>query len=79
MVTAVYIWFDYTKPAASITSRIGYIAKVDVERVKKAIDKIKAKDMLKVQSFKYFSHDVELSISMQELSTGKVLYRRELK
>jgi hypothetical protein len=78
MVTEVYIWFDYTKPSGSKSSHIDWIGKIDTDKAKSAIDKIKAEDMLKVQSSKFFSQDVTLSISMQEIATGNVLYRRNL-
>jgi hypothetical protein len=78
MTTGVYIWFRYTKPTGSSASHIDWAGTIDTERAKKAIDKIKAEDMLKVQSSKFFSHNVKLSISMQEIKTGNVLYRREL-
>lgn len=78
MTTGVYIWFTYTKPSGSKSSHIDWVGKIDTDRAKSAIDKIKAKDMLKVQSTKFFSNDVALSISMQEISTGNVLYRRNV-
>ena len=78
MTTGVYIWFRYAKPTGSSASRIDWAGTIDTEKAKKAIDKIKAEDMLKVQSSEFFSHDVKLSISMQEIKTGNVLYRREL-
>ena len=78
MVTAVYIWFNYTKPSGSKSSHIDWAGKIDTNKAKLAINKIKAKDMLKVQSSKFFSQDVTLSISMQEIATGNVLYRRNL-
>lgn len=78
MTTGVYIWFNYTKPSGSKSSRIDWAGKIDTDRAKSVIDKIKADDMLKVQSSKFFSQDVTLSISMQEIATGKVLYRRML-
>lgn len=78
MITGVYIWFHYTKPTGSNTGHIDWIGTIDTERAKKVIDKIKAEDMLKVQHSKYFSHDVKLSIVMQEIKTGEVLYRKEL-
>ena len=78
MVTAVYIWFRYSKPAGSSSSIIDWIGEIDVERAKKVIDKIKPEGMLKRQSSKFFSHDVKLSISMQDIKTGENLYRREL-
>ena len=64
MTTAVYIWFRYTKESGSSASLIDWMGKVDVERAKKAIDKIKGEDMLKRQSSRFFSHDVKLSISI---------------
>lgn len=78
MTTGVYIWFHYTKPSGSKSSHIDWAGTIDTERAKKALDKIKVEDMLKVQSTKFFSHDVSLSISMQEISTGNVLYRRNV-
>ena len=78
MVTEVYIWFNYTKPSGSKSSHIDWAGKIDTDKAKSAIDKIKAEDMLKVQSSKFFSQDVTLSISMQEIATGNVLYRRNL-
>lgn len=78
MITGVYIWFRYTKPSGSSASIIDWIGTIDTERAKKAIDKIKAEDMLKKQSSRFFSHDVKLSISMQDIKTAKTLYRREL-
>lgn len=78
MTTEVYIWFNYTKPSGSKSSHIDWAGTIDTERAKKALDKIKAEDMLKVQSTKFFSHDVTLSISMQEIKTGNVLYRRNV-
>lgn len=77
-MTAVYIWFRYTKPSGSNSAILDWIGTIDVEKAKKAIDKIKAEDLLKKQSSKFFSHDVKLSISMQDIKTGKNLYRREL-
>ena len=76
MVTGVYIWFDYTKPSGSKSSHIDWAGKIDTDRAIKAVNKIKAQDMLKVQSSKFFSHDVTLSISMQEISSGNVIYRK---
>lgn len=78
MITAVYIWFNYTKSSGSKSSHIDWAGKIDIDKAKSAIDKIKAEDMLKVQSSKFFSQDVTLSISMQEIATGNVLYRRNL-
>lgn len=78
MKTGIYIWFRYTKPTGSSASRLDWVGTIDIEKAKKAIDKIKAEDMLKVQNSKFFSHDVKLSISMQDIKTGENLYRREL-
>ena len=78
MTTGVYIWFRYTKPTGSSASILDWIGTIDVERAKKVINKIKAEDLLKKQSSKFFSHDVKLSISMQDIKTGENLYRREL-
>lgn len=78
MVTGIYIWFNYTKPSGSKSSHIDWIGKIDTDKAKSAIDKIKAEDMLKAQSSKFFSQDVTLSISMQEIATGNILYRRNL-
>lgn len=78
MVTAVYIWFNYTKPSGSKSSHIDWAGKIDTDKAKSVINKIKAEDMLKVQSSKFFSQDVILSISMQEIATGNILYRRNL-
>lgn len=78
MITGVYIWLRYTKSTGSSASILDWIGTIDVEKGKKAIDKIKAEDVLKKQNSKYFSHDVKLSISMQDIKTGENLYRREL-
>lgn len=78
MITGVYIWFEYTKQSDSSSSKITWAGKVDTDNAIKAINRIKAQDMLKVQSSEFFSHDVTLSICMQEIATGKVLYRRTL-
>ena len=78
MTTGVYIWFDYTKPSGSKSSHIDWAGTIDTDRAKKAIDRIKAEDMLKVQTSKFFSQDVSLSVSMQEIKTGNVLYRRNV-
>ena len=78
MTTGVYIWFNYTKPSGSKSSHIDWAGTIDTDRAKKALDKIQAKDMLKVQTSKFFSEDVTLSISMQEIKSGNVLYRRTL-
>lgn len=76
MVTGVYIWFNYTKASGSKSSHIDWAGKVDTEKATKAINRIKAEDMLRVQSSKFFSQNVTLSISMQEIVTGNVIYRR---
>ena len=78
MITGVYIWFNYTKPSGSRSSHIDWAGTIDTDKATKALDKIQAKDMLKVQTSKFFSEDVTLSISMQEIKTGNVLYRRTL-
>lgn len=78
MTTGVYIWFEYTKPSGSMSSHIDWTGIIDTDKAKKTLDKIQAKDMLKVQTSKFFSEDVTLSISIQEIKTGNVLYRRTL-
>ena len=78
MTTGVYIWFNYTKPSGSHSSHIDWAGTIDTNKAIKALDKIQAKDMLKIQTSKFFSEDVTLSISMQEIKTGNVLYRRTL-
>ena len=78
MTTGVYIWFSYTKPSGSKSSHIDWAGTIDTDRAVKALDKIKAEDMLKVQTSKFFSKNVTLSISMQEIKTGNVLYRRNV-
>ena len=78
MVTGIYIWFNYIKPSGSKSSHIDWAGKIDTDKAKSVIAKIKAEDMLKVQSSKFFSQNVTLSISMQEIATGNVLYRRNL-
>ena len=76
MTTGIYIWFDYTKPSGSRASRIDWAGTIDIGRAKKVVDKIKAEDMLRAQHSRFFLHDVALSISIQEIKTGNVLYRR---
>ena len=76
MVTGVYIWFTYTKTSGSKSSHIDWVGKVDTEKATEAINRIKAEDMLRIQSSKFFSQDVTLSISMQEIATGNIIYRR---
>lgn len=78
MITGVYIWFNYIKPSGSKSSHLDWAGTIDTDRAIKALDKIKAEDMLKVQTSKFFSKDVTLSISMQEIKTGNVLYRRNV-
>ena len=78
MITGVYIWFDYMKPTGSNASHIDWVGTIDIEKAKRIIDMIKPEDMLKKQPSNYFSHNVELSISMQEIKSGKVLYKRKL-
>lgn len=76
METSVYIWFDYTKPSGSSSSKIAWCGTADIEKIKKAVNKITADDMLKCQKTNFFKHDVELSISIQNLKNSEVLYRR---
>lgn len=76
MVTGMYVWFNYRKPSGSLSSKIDWAGKIDIDKAKQVVDKITASDMLKAQASKFFSEDVTLSISLQEISTGKVLYRR---
>ena len=76
MTTGIYIWFDYTKPSGSRASHIDWAGTINIDRAKKAVDKIKAEDMLRAQHSRFFSHDVTLLISIQEIKTGNVLYRR---
>lgn len=78
MTTGVYIWFNYTKPSGSKSSHIDWAGTIDSDKAAEALDKIKAEDMLKVQASKFFSEDVTLSISIQEIKTGNILYRRTL-
>ena len=76
MVTGIYIWFDYTKPSGSSASHIDWAGTIDIDRAKKAVDKITAEDMLRAQHSRFFSHNVTLSISIQEIKTGKILYKK---
>ena len=76
METSVYIWFDYTKPSGSSSSKIAWCGTADIEKIKKAVNKITANDMLEYQKTNFFKHDVELSISIQNLKNSEVLYRR---
>lgn len=78
MTTEVYIWFNYKKPPGTSSSRIDWAGPIDVEEAKRALDRITADDMLKVQNIKLFHQDVSLSISMQEIKTGNVLYKRNV-
>ena len=78
MTTGVYIWFNYTKPSGPHSSHIDWAGTIDTNKAIKALDKIQVRDMLKVQTSKFFSEDVTLSISMQEIKTGNVLYKRTL-
>lgn len=78
MTTGVYIWFAYEKSTGTRSSIIDWAGRIDVERAISAVNKITANDMLRVQSSKYFSEGVKLSISIQEIKTSKVLYRRFL-
>lgn len=78
MVTGVYIWFNYKKSEGCGSSIIDWAGRIDVQRAIDAVNKITAKDMLRVQNFKFYREGVKLSISIQEIKTSKVLYRRFL-
>ena len=78
MITGVYIWLNYYKTSGSHSSHLDWVGKIDVEVGKKAINKFTLEDVLKRQSSAFFSHDVICSATMQEIATGKVLYRRHI-
>lgn len=78
MKKGVYIWLNYKKATGSCNSKLDFAGTVDVQKAITAINKITKEDLLKRQSSKFFSHDVECSISMQDITTGENLYRRTL-
>lgn len=76
-MTAIYVWLDYKKPnSATCNSKIDWCGKADVEEAIEIVNKITLQQMLKKQQSKFFSHNVICEIAIQELATGKVLYRR---
>lgn len=78
MKTEIYVWFDYCKPSGSRCSQIDWAGQIDIEKAKQIVDKITAREMLKVQTSRFFAEDVSLSISIQEIKTGLILYKRSV-
>lgn len=78
MKKGVYIWLNYKKATGTCNSKLDFAGTVDVPKAIEALNKITKKDLLKHQKSKFFSYDVECSISMQDITTGENLYRRTL-
>lgn len=74
----IYIWFNYTKPSGSCCSKLDWAGKFNIEKAIQIVNKITVKDMLKVQSSNFFKYNVTLNIAIQEINTGKVVFRRQV-
>lgn len=78
MTKNIYVWFKYTKQSGSCASKIEWTGTMNIQKAINIADKISSKYILQKQLCKFFKHDVELSISIQEIETGNVLYKRSV-
>lgn len=74
----IYIWFNYTKPSGNCCSKLDWAGKFNIEKAIQIVNKITVEDMLKVQGSNFFKYNVTLNISIQEIGTGKVIFRRQV-
>lgn len=78
MTKNIYVWFKYAKQSGSCASKIEWTGTINMQKAINVADKISPEYMLQKQACKFFKHDVKLSISIQEIETGNVLYRRSV-
>ena len=79
MTTGIYVWFNYKKPNSETrSSHLDWAGTMDIDKAIKAVNQIKPADLIRVQTSKFFAEDVDLEISIQEIKSSKVLYRRQL-
>lgn len=77
MKTGVYIWIDWKSSTDSAQSMLHYAGKCELAEGIEAVRKIDEKQLVENRP-KWLRDCTQIQITLQEISTGKTLYRRVL-